>query len=382
MDAMQIIYDPVVKEILRKTAEVKKKQEEQGFNLFTISSYIAHLENFHSDILASLLNPYGLHREGNTFLQSFLNYLKELKINIEINNYADSKVIREKGRIDILILDLKSSHAIIIENKINDAIDQQKQLKRYYDYCLSKKYFVDAVLYLSLDGKKTAPYDSDKELKSKVVNLAAFTDKSTDLVNGWLLKILQNTSNEDSKSFLHQYCKLIKHLNNSSMNNEQKEAFYNYTSENNAIHSLHNLQQLIVELPDYRAEKFRPQISDHAPFDKVFKYQKNYWIFEEYNDNGDKYKLDVFFESNGNAKIVMWNYAKEENGGYETVKAKLEKINLLSKFKGTSLYNGFTSEFILSDYSSLIELDNAVVSFTKEVFSALSILEKNKTTIA
>ena len=68
--------------------EVKKEKELAGYNLFTISSSTYYLENFHSDIICSLLDPFGLHNERYTFLNIFIEYSnKNFEQKIELPKY-------------------------------------------------------------------------------------------------------------------------------------------------------------------------------------------------------------------------------------------------------------------------------------------------------
>lgn len=106
-------------------------------------------EKIHSKIIADLLNTSGRHQLGALLLGKFLVELGIIPAEREsftaaINRISDVKVRTElyapsgmrRGFIDILV-NLKYSgmdYAIIIENKLNDAIDQPQQLERYSDY--------------------------------------------------------------------------------------------------------------------------------------------------------------------------------------------------------------------------------------------------------
>ena len=48
------------------------KKQDLGYNVFSLMSDTFHRENFHSDIIYSLLNPHAKHKEGNVFLLLFL----------------------------------------------------------------------------------------------------------------------------------------------------------------------------------------------------------------------------------------------------------------------------------------------------------------------
>ena len=70
-------------------------------------------------VLKKLLNK-------NEFFHNFIDILNENDDNISINKkyYTNYNIYRERERIDILVEDKTSKHAIIIENKINNAVDQ------------------------------------------------------------------------------------------------------------------------------------------------------------------------------------------------------------------------------------------------------------------
>ncbi len=108
-------------------------------------------ENAHSRIFSELLKQ----KNGLKFelLENFINYLKTL------NSYFDFKIIKpkitsEKDRIDLLILD--EDYALIIENKIHSAVDQEVQIARYItkvkDKGIKEKNIF--IIYLTRDGDK------------------------------------------------------------------------------------------------------------------------------------------------------------------------------------------------------------------------------------
>lgn len=117
------------------------------------ADYVSTKEIVHSKIIADLLNPKGEHQLGNGFLVKFFqaiginvaqphfpgseNPFKSVQVNTEY--YAPTVLdgIETKGRIDILVLvelGNNKKYALIIENKLNDAPDQDQQLDRYNTY--------------------------------------------------------------------------------------------------------------------------------------------------------------------------------------------------------------------------------------------------------
>lgn len=378
MNALELLQHPEISELVKKQEEVNRQKAKAGYNLFTISSYTAHLENFHSDVIASLLDPDGLHGEGYTFLHLFIDFLNRCHdVPVKNEDYANSVVTRETGRIDIWIKDETSKQSIFIENKINDATDRDNQLKDYFEY--AGDYPAKAIVYLSKDGRKLAPYNS-VSVNNLVKNIAAFNNRAIDLYNGWLVPCLNECHKEDSRSVVHQYTKLIAHLGNNDMDNEIKEQFYQFVSKNNGLDAANVINNLIVHLPHYRAQRFADKTEDYlkrSPFKNRFKYQNNYYIFERFERPDGSYKLDVCFESNGRAYVVLWNTVKRDADGCQTVNSILKQIGLADKFNAPSRYNGMTAEFAISaDYPSLEAVDNAVLELVNEVFEKLTILSQ------
>lgn len=273
-----------LKSILQEYRNVKLAKQKASFNLFTISSYTNHIENFHSDIIATLLNKEGDHKENDWFLKQFITYLYNLPhVNIIKQDFKNACVMREQGRLDIWIKDEASRKAIIIENKINNAPDMDDQLDRYFHYSKNLQgYDVELIIYLSIDGLKFAPKTS-LGIDHLVRNIGAFTGSSDDLVSGWLFNCLDDRISEDSYSFIYQYISLLKTLSSKNMENDLMEKFYQLFSDEKIHEDIHNLMQMKGSLHSYRADRFAKLIGEHyAPFKKKLKYKSNYYLFEKY----------------------------------------------------------------------------------------------------
>lgn len=377
MEVLTFLQAQEVKEIAKKQKEVNRQKSKAGYNLFTISSYTALLENFHSDVIASLLDPEGLHQERYKFLHLFIDYLRQCHhISIRKEDYCNSVVLRERGRIDIWIKDETSRQSIIIENKINDANDREDQLKDYWIYAVDNGYSVDAIIYLSKDGRKFAPNNGD--LVNKIIlNIAAYDNTPKDLHTGWLTTCHGIASNYDSSSLIYQYKKLLLHMGNTTLNDGIKESFYEFISDNEAFETVKAVNELIVFLPDYRAERFSKRTPSYYPFRRKRLYHNNYYLFEDFRYGEDIYKLDVFFQSDGNAYIVLWNTEKRDGRGYNCVKELLTKIGLDVQFNAPSMYHGMAAMFAISPaYPSLKAVDDAVLELVNEVFKKLTILSQ------
>lgn len=119
-----------------------KRRKQEGMHDYSLIASMLKPSNevtLHSRFLCSMLDPKGVHYQGGTFLELFLNELPERiwgQNGVRIDPER-ARVLREKNSIDILIHD--GERALIIENKIN-APDQSHQISRYIG-CVQKKLF-------------------------------------------------------------------------------------------------------------------------------------------------------------------------------------------------------------------------------------------------
>lgn len=161
-------------------------------------------ENANSRILRGLLQY--SHNGQSPVLQSFIERLKAIAdcpIDISIQNPELTN--EQDNRIDLLIKE-KKSYAIIVENKIWGASDQEEQIERYIDYVIDlgiprRSIFV---VYLTLDGNKKV---SDISLTDKAKKHLGYSNKNNgrficmnfkDDIIPWLdtLMDLEETRNE------------------------------------------------------------------------------------------------------------------------------------------------------------------------------------------
>lgn len=356
----------------KRLKEIKEKLEQYSFNLFSISSYTAHLENFHSDVIAILLNSEERHKQENYYLDCFLDYIIEHMPSIKKEDYMQPEVTREKGRIDVCIKDNRSKRAIIIENKINNAKDQNKQLENYYDYLVNLDFEVDAIVYLTLNGNKNAPLTDNLEINEKFLNISAFTNSGSDLCNGWLKKAYGGLSDEDNSSFVFQYIKLLKHLSQVGMYKDIEDEFYEVISEENSFQKAKAINELLGGLGQYRADLFALRIKEnYEPFTKIYRYRTYHWLFENYNDNGIVFKLDVQFHSDGNASIDFWNPGGSEEIQNINTFNKLQSIDLIEKFEQGGMGGGMFKSFTLEEYGSIKCVDDELYKFVAKLFIKL-----------
>ena len=105
-----------------------KERRARGIHDYNVFDVLETKEVKHSKFIASLLDPKGLHYQGDLFLREFINACGISDFGLDTSN---AQVYREYENIDIYITD--GNKHIIIENKICDANDQDKQIYRYIE---------------------------------------------------------------------------------------------------------------------------------------------------------------------------------------------------------------------------------------------------------
>ena len=207
-----------------------------GFNAFALVSDTYRRENFHSDILSAILDPDSKHGEGVLFLRLFVAYLARVAKILGKNGLSDTlagfqlgtdiRVAREDGRIDVLV----EGHdwAIIIENKINDADDMDRQLPRYVEKIQCKGKRVLAIVYITAaTAKEPNQYgwkSGDQEMVLPLLlSVVGYNETVTELnlVVGWLERCELEAKNFAAKAVLSQYCELLRNQSGETMNQEE-----------------------------------------------------------------------------------------------------------------------------------------------------------------
>lgn len=185
-------------EVFKKTRIEEKKRLPYHINVIDE----LHInENGHSRILVQLLK-YQNTRGEYEFLESIVRYIQQKKRVPEFENIVINRpeVTQEIERIDLWVRD--SEYAIIFENKIYNARDQEEQISRYidktieYGYCPNKIF----VVYLSQSNSEPATQSwgkYKKAFKGRYVNLSFRND-----ILQWIKEdVLSNIKQKDV--FLH-----------------------------------------------------------------------------------------------------------------------------------------------------------------------------------
>ena len=212
-------FKDIINDFKKEKDEIEKNFKldlNNNFNFFEAISDTYKKENLHSDLMKQILDPTTKEIGNINYLKSFLKI-----IGVQLNDFGylqNVKVERERNRIDILISNEKN--AIIIENKINNAPDQDKQLERYYDKIKRDKKTVKKIVYVTLSSEDNGEpsnlgeYYDEKTIKKLLIHLPAVSkDKNKKSLLDWLNICIKKTSeNSIGKIFLEQYKQLLAYL--------------------------------------------------------------------------------------------------------------------------------------------------------------------------
>ena len=167
-------------------------------------------EEFHSDVLAWLLDPKQNHGHGDQFLKKFLNRAG-VRLAGHSLDWSQTEVIREwenvvagqKGYLDILIVNEAHQVLCAIENKVFSA-EHSEQLTRYR-LALDTAYSTFARYHVFLTPRGDLAYkDEEKAYWTPLTYSTVF-----DIVQE-ILESTENSTNEDIRAFLRQYATALR----------------------------------------------------------------------------------------------------------------------------------------------------------------------------
>lgn len=254
----EIINFDVINELTNSFMKVHELENSKLPYHINILDVLWANENAHSRIFAKLLQQ----NSGNEFdvLNSFLKHLNGINSNFRYSP-KKPKITSESDRIDLLILD--KEYAIIIENKIHDAVDQGAQLARYIERVKQKGYKEEEiyVIYLTRDNNKKPDdqswqfngHDYKKSFAERYFSLSFKTN-----ILPWLKNhALPNCKVKDVylKSTIEQYIdylegmfnqrKIHKKMNSELQNHIKKVLELNESLEINHFKLDHKLSELV-----------------------------------------------------------------------------------------------------------------------------------------
>ena len=289
--ALELLRDTQLAEISERYIKEanKRRRECLKFNAFSLVSDLYYRENFHSDVLKAFLDMHGQHGAKELYLQKFIEFLLVARPDniaplLKPKDFKKYSTTREEGHVDVLILDNESRKAIIIENKINGAVDQKRQLPGYFEYVEKKRSCqVVAIVYLSMSGDKYPEYNGwkkkDREaVEAVLIPVGAYTNNDKpDLVDHWLKQCIKETmgsdeDHEDARALLRQYQRLLRFQGASTMNSVEMKKFYDMVVEGDRYEQVKALTEMFAHIPYYFLQR---QVVDYnvqnkcEPFGRV-----------------------------------------------------------------------------------------------------------------
>jgi hypothetical protein len=285
---IDIISSKEYKTIVKHLRQNSKEKEIEEFNIFSLFSDYYYRENFNSDILCEFLNPQGTHGMKTLFLEVFINVLNSIANKtgkeqlIDFSNYSENAIASREtnGRIDILISNSDENHFIIIENKINNAPDMDRQLPRYYKTITSRhaNAVVDAIVYIPLSNYKEPNLNrKDREvIKDKYLKLPC-DDSTNDSLIGWaktsleVLKHYHSSKAINAKEIIHQYTSLLHQISNNITDMNSINDFLKYLLNNpKSLEAAKNASTIFYETEIAIANNLKKDIDKQSYVKKLY----------------------------------------------------------------------------------------------------------------
>ena len=267
----------------------------------TFVKYVSQKEICHTSILADLLNPLGQHGLGRSFLDAFLEKIKcESFKDVTIQTEMPVLRILTDGsgprRIDICIINNHNKDVVIIENKLNNAQEQQCQLADYKAGLKHKGFTV--VKTVCLQGSNFNDIGADIDLS--IMDLA-------------------NLLNEVSGNCfeLKSYITLLKNMGYKEKMNEKVEKLLSL--DNETFDKVRDLSRLFYndEVSEYCFNEIVSKMKEKSKYDLNLSFSKKRRYLQIWNDEGYKngtnygYWIELWFRDYD--RFEIWIRCDSEN---------------------------------------------------------------------
>ena len=298
-------------------------------------------ETAHSKLIADLLNPSGKHGQGNRFLQALLNHLGiefypnntdwdnslvkteyDIETSLTDSNGKDENL---KGRIDIYVriptTNSRNIH-LIIENKLNNASFQYKQLEKYYQSIQEKANGNDLITIICLGSTLSDSYSIEP----------------TYITGLEIAQIIESTFTSIPRNIRDSLKSYTNYLKNNNMNDQNIHNALKLVNNSNEIkfQELKVIKEAFDSLPYAYSKEFYNKVSSAFSYPSAFSYLKaeedKYYagyvnVWKEYENKKDKMSwrwLSIGFHMD-KAKFFIVSNKRESD---EELKNYVEKGNL------------------------------------------------------
>lgn len=351
------------KENIERYKDILKKQDKKlDFNIFDIITDKWKRENLHSEILRFLLENY----------EVFFNNFLEL-INIkDKKEYLNAEITNEEARIDILIKSEKK--AIIVENKINWAPDQNEQLARYYKKVKEEKE-VEKVVYITPSNNKEPDeqtFGKDEKIKKEIkdkdrfIEITGFDGSKNDLVScleksrDKLKENLEKTKNNlDSENFnklffINHYIEILKRTGAGDMSEVElkffKEVIEKYKTDKDIFKKINYIGEMYNNLLEIKNKYISENIkAEDWGYNKKEYYHSCGYTFPYGKNN---FYLGIYSSDIFKIYIYFWDDKSKINDRKNILSKVLNKENI-DKIIGDGLELDFPDE--LDKLSDLVD---------------------------
>ena len=336
------------KQLLEKITQFDiQKSEDLPYSILTyLYNRISSKELLHSEIIESFLNPKSEHQCGSFFLFNFFELIEidkcHYETETEFNIYTEYGIENQR-RIDTLIT--WNGKAVIIENKLNDAVDQKDQLRDYY-LSISKEFEVLKIVYIPRDLSKKAPLDDLSDAVRKLVINIYPKD---------LIKWINNVPiNEDVKVSCTSYSNLLKYMNLKNLNSMNANLLLEGLNSNE-IKSLVNLSKIVnsVDWISTIFSKIKEKLN--VPYPNLRLEIKENRYAEIFHGNEDPFWIELYFNSDYFALWIADKSIEDQaiNPAIKNLHFSHDSISKYHYLKNENMHNyKFPSE---DKYSKLVE---------------------------
>ena len=274
----------------------------------------------------------------------FNNFLELINIK-DKKEYLNAEITNEKARIDILIKSEKK--AIIVENKINWAPDQNEQLAKYYKKVKDEyKKEVEKIIYI-VPSKDKNPDEQTfgkdekikKEIKDRLEKIISFDGSENDLVSCFeksrdklkenLEKTKNNLDSEDFNKlfFINHYIEILKRTGVGDMSEVElkffKEIMEKYKTDKDIFKKINYIAEMCSNnnlakiLNDYFISKLG---MNNCGYNKEEgSYSCQYWL--DYNKDKKENAFSITIHSYKISKVhlTLWDNNENINNILKTV---------------------------------------------------------------
>lgn len=319
-----------INQVIENFRVQREKNELYDSNRFNPFQFLRTDEMGLSKILAFLLDPTETHGQGDLFLNSFLKFINKhqflayQKVNIyleKITKEENNEKTNKNGRHDIFIeglLDNKRSWVISIENKLQGAVDQPKQMHTYAkdlkNYVSDSYFLIYLPIFSNNPPEKSISEDKWAELMSD--------KKAMVLSASMLIQWLDNTViiAPAVKQFCNDFKKFLSEdiMGNTQNSNELIECLINNDKALfSALTVLETRETLYEKLMTMLVEQLKIRFNRYA---KLININFECGEDEGFNKKGyglyignDDFGVCIYFNKRGLSDAYVGVYANHDN---------------------------------------------------------------------